>query len=140
APVTQPAARRDRRRGKQAITADEIDPLADPLARQPKRLVVVASHELSIGSDGAADREERIARAEPQPTAGSLAAFLPAPDKREHQAVEALRQRKVRIEVQRRLELGKRVLETAQIEIDGRKRKMRPGILAVGTDRRQCRA
>ena len=55
------------RRGRQhPVGADEIAALSDSLARQPDRLLVVASNELGVGGDAVIDCRERIARAQPQ--------------------------------------------------------------------------
>ena len=52
--------------GQHAVGADEIAALTDRLARQPHRLIIIASDELGVGGDAAIDRRKRIARTQPQ--------------------------------------------------------------------------
>ena len=59
------------RRGQHPMRADKIRALADGLARQQHRLVVVVSNELRVSGDAIIDRQKRIARAQAQ---GQLAA------------------------------------------------------------------
>jgi len=66
------------RRGQHPMRADKIGALADTLARQPHRLVVVASDELRISGDAMIDRQKRITRAQAQGAACRLSGFLPA--------------------------------------------------------------
>ena len=126
--------------GEHSVGADEIAALTDALARQPHRLVVIASDELGVGGDAVVDRRKRIARAQPQRAARGRVAFLPAPAIGQRQAVIALGQREIWIEAQRQLELGQRVVEAPREQIDAAQRVVRPGVLAVGPDRRQRRA
>ena len=64
--------------GEHPVGADEIAALAQRLARQPHRLVIIASEELGVGGDADIDRRKRIARAQSQRAAGGLVALLPA--------------------------------------------------------------
>ena len=115
--------------------ATKSSPLADSVARQSYRLVVIAIEEFRVGGNAVVNCRERIAGAHQQRSASGLVALLPAVAPAEHQAIYAQRQREIRIEAQRRLEFGQRILVTSDVHIGGRQRKMRPGILVVGTQR-----
>src|SRR5208282_4244389 len=117
------------------MRADKIGALADALARQPRRLVVIASEELSVGGDSVMDSQKRIARAQPhRPTRGQ-GAFLPAPAVAHSQSIIPLRQREIWIEAQRGLEFGQGVVKAPRREqIDAPQREVRPGVLAIATD------
>src|SRR4051812_28686293 len=57
------AARHGRGCSQDAVAADEFRALADALAGQAHRLLIVVADELGIGGDAAEDRRERVARA-----------------------------------------------------------------------------
>ena len=122
------------------VGADEIAALPNAVAGKTHRLVVVAPDELGVGGDAVVNRRKRIARAQPQRAARGQVAFLPAPAIGQRQAVIALGKREVRIEPQRQLEFGQRVVEAPPEQINAAQRMVRPGVLAVGRDRRQRRA
>src|SRR5262249_84498 len=88
------------------VGADHTAPLADALARMPHRLLVVAADELGVGGNAVVDRREWIAWTQAQRPAGRFHALLPATAIGERETVVALRQREIRIEAQRQLELG----------------------------------
>ena len=119
--------------------ADEIAALAERLARQADRFLVVAADILAIGGDTVIDRGKGIARREPQGLARGAIALLPAPAIRQRDTIKTARGREIRIEPKRQLELGDAIVKTAIEQIDAGERIMRPRILAVGADRRQRR-
>ena len=81
-------------------------------ARKPHRFLIVAPDEVSVGRDAIVHSGKRIARAQPHRPRRGRVGILPAAAKSEREAVYALRQREVRIEGQRQLELGKGIVET----------------------------
>ena len=83
------------------------------------------------------DRERRIARAQPDGALGGLESLLPSTAIAQRQSVIPLRQRKIRIELQRRLEFCEAVVVPARREVDAAERGMRPRVLVVGHDRRE---
>src|ERR1035438_2815192 len=81
------------------VRADEVATLPDAFARQPHRFGVVAPNELSIRGNAKINRRKWIARAQTQSAARGQIAFLPTAAIRQCQAIIALRQREVRIEL-----------------------------------------
>ena len=114
--------------------------LADTCVRQPDRLVVIAFDVCGIGGNPVEDRREGIARTEPQRAACGFAAFAKAPGPGLHQAIIPVRHGEVRIETQRLFERGERVLEAVAVRTGTGEREIRPGVLTVGPNRRQCGA
>jgi hypothetical protein len=58
------------------VGADEVGALTDRFAREPHRLVIIASNELGTGYQTSDDRGERVARAQSQRAAGRDDALL----------------------------------------------------------------
>src|SRR6266436_8219200 len=100
----------------------------------------MAADELRIGGDAAIDPGERIARTEPQRMPRGAIALLPAPAIGQRHPVISPREREVGVERERQIEFGEAIVEAAVEKVDARQRTMRPGVLAVGADRRQRRA
>ena len=97
--------------GEPAVAPNVIGAKTNAHARQPHRLLIVAPEEVSVGRDAIVHSRKRITRAQPQRPSGGRVGILPAAAKSEREAVHALRQSEIRIEVQRQLELGKGIVE-----------------------------
>ena len=117
--------------------AGEIAAKADGGARQPDRLIVIASDVL--GQTGRAIIErQRTDRAGLAASRGAPPRCLLASGRKSQcGGVIVLGLREIRIEPQRQIEFGQRIVEAPRNQIDGAKRIMRPGVFAVGADRRQ---
>src|SRR5580693_2594097 len=110
------------------MPADEIAALPQGLLRQADRRVVVVADELGVGGNAVIYRREWIAGTEPQCAADGQVAFLPASAIAECDAVKRLRQREIRIEAQRQLEFGQRVVEAPCKQIRVCKPMMSPRV------------
>src|SRR4051812_18891349 len=117
--------------------ADENAALSQPPARHAHPPSLLTPDILAANGNAAADRSERVSRAEPQRLARGIVTFLPTPPIRERQTVEAACRREIRVQLQRQLEFGDAIIEPLLEQIDGGQRIVRPGIFAVGADRRE---
>ena len=122
------------------IGAGEVAALPGRLARQCNRFLIVPSDELGVGRNAVIDRGRGVARALADGALRRRIGVRPPTAIAQRQGVVPLRQREVRVELERQLELGQRMIEPARGEVDAGERGMRPGILAVGGNRRQCRS
>src|SRR5262249_18840190 len=99
-----------------------------------------ASEELGTGGEISDDRGKRITRAQSQCAAGRYDAVLAATDPGQHLTVISERGSEVRVERERLFELGQRILQAPIVHVSAGEPEMRPGVLAVGADRRQGRS
>ena len=95
-------------------------------ARELHRLLVFAADELGVGHHAVVDRREGIARAQAQRAVGGLVGLGPAAAIGQGEAVIALGQREVRIEPQRRFELGQRIVEAPREQVSAARARDAP--------------
>jgi hypothetical protein len=114
-----------------AVGAAEIRAKPDGGLCRADRLLVFAADIVGERRRAVDRREERIARTQAQRALGGCGGFLPAPGKCECGGIIVLGMRKARIEVQRMLGRGQRVVETPHDQMNAAESVMRPGILAT---------
>src|SRR5262245_28728533 len=99
-------ASHNRCRDQYAVDTDEVGALTDRFAREPHRLVIVASEKLGTSGEISDDRGVRITGALSECAAGCDDAILAASGPGQHLTIIGPRQREVRIEGERLFELG----------------------------------